>query len=217
MDKARSSLLRRALLPVTGTAVAVGAFLGLPSVKALAQEMRILPRAIQPPTARLNIVQPPRVNPSARKLMSIADAALSDSSLAQRIFNDPEGVAAEYNLSDHEQLVLRHMNREQFEIARDDSVRVSQTRLAQAGGSPLPAAATDTQMIASGMVVGRALLAAVGRSYLEAANSHGCCPWGHAIELGVNPSRVFYDEVFRAPAANIRQPALEVLRPGERN
>jgi hypothetical protein len=75
------------------------------------------------------------------------------------------------------------------------------------------------------MVVGRAILAAVGRSYLDAANAHACCPWGKAIELGVNPSRVFYDEVFKAPAGlnrmrprldNVPQPNLEAPRLEER-
>jgi hypothetical protein len=169
---------------------------------------------VAPNVARLNILGPRFINPTTRKLLAIADQAFSNQALAERIFNEPEAVGAEYGLSDHEKLVLRHMTREQFEIARADAARITAERLAAAGSSPLPASATDARSIANGMVVGRAILAAVGRSYLEAANAHACCPWGKAIELGVSPSRVFYNEVFQAPArANIPQPSLGNLPP----
>lgn len=220
MKKESNSPLRKALLPFAATAVAVGAFLGLPALKALAasQNLKIMPLpSVAPPLALLNIIPPQSINPTTKRLLSIADRALSNGALAERIFSEPDAVAAEYGLSDQEKLVLRHMTREQFEIARADASRISAERLAAAGSRRLPASATDVRLIAEGMVVGRAILAAVGRSYLEAANAHACCPWGKAIQLGVNPSRAFYDEVFAAPAGvNLRQPGLEVLRPAER-
>lgn len=216
MDKKSGSAFRKAMLPLAATAVAVGAFLGLPKMKALAaaQEARALPRMAQPPAALLNAIQPSYVNPSARKLVAIADKAIADPALASRIFQEPDRVAAEHNLSDHEKLVLRNMTPELFEVSRADAARVSAARLSAAGARRLPASVTDPNMISGRMVVGRAILAAVGRSYLDAANAHACCPWGKAIELGVNPSRVFYDEVFKAPAGlNRMQPNLQRIEP----
>lgn len=199
------SVLRKALLPLSTGAVALGAFLGLPAMKALAQELKIVPRAVLPPVARLNVAPAPQVNPSAARLVAIADQAIADPALAERLFSDPDAVAAERNLSDHEKSVLRHMTREQFATAGGDAARVSAARLAQAGGATLPATATDARLVAGRMVVGRAILAAMGRSYLEAANAHACCPWGKAIELGLNGKRVLYDRIFEAPAElNVR-------------
>ena len=218
MSKGNDSAFRKAMLPLTATAVAVGAFLGIPKMKALAsaQEARALPRMAQPPAALLNIVQPSYVNPSARKLVAIADQAVADEAMARRIFQEPDAVAAQHNLSAHEKLVLRNMTPELFAVSRDDAARVSAARVSAAGARRLPASVTDAKLITGRMVVGRAILAAVGRSYLDAANAHACCPWGHAIELGVNPSRVFYDEVFKAPAGlnrNRMQPNLQRIEP----
>lgn len=220
MKKITESAFRKAVLPLAGAAVAVGAFFGLPAMKAWAasQEAKIAPlQTIRPPiarvpVARMNIVQPGRVHQSARALVAIAGQALSDDALAERIFAEPDAVAAQHNLSDHEKLVLRHMTREQFDLARTDAARVSADRLAAAGPGRLPPHATDALQIAGGMVVGRSILAAVGRSYLDAANAHACCPWGHAIQLGVNPSRVFYNEVFEAPRADLPQLDINIPR-----
>jgi hypothetical protein len=217
MKQGYGSLLRRAVLPLATGAVALGAFVGLPALKALAagQNIKLMPiQRTLPPLARMNIVQPQDISPTAKRLLSIADRALSDDVLAERIFTQPEAVAAEFDLNEQEKLVLRHMTREQFDVARADAARLTEERLAAAGPRRLPAIATNATYIAEGMVVGRAILAAVGRSYLDAANAHGCCPWGHAIELGVNPSRVFYDKVFTEPAAlDLRQPGAELLGP----
>lgn len=216
MSRKDNSPLRRALLPLTATAVAVGAFLGLPFVKALeaAQEMKIAPiKNLPRPSAGVNIIQPAFVNPSAQKLVAIAHDALLDDALAERIFQDPDSVAAQHGLSDHERLVLRNMTREQFQIARADAAGLRDQRLALVGARRLPASAADAQVIAEQMIVGRAILAAVGRSYLDAANAHACCPWSKSIELGVNPSRVFYDEVFAAPGrVNVIKPLNQVPR-----
>jgi hypothetical protein len=227
MNKRSESVVRTALLSVAATAIGVGAFLGLPRMKALAaaQEMKAMPRMAQPPVSLLNIVQPSHVNPSARKLVAIADRAVTDQAFASRIFQEPDAVAAEHNLSEHEKLVLRNMTPELFATSQGDATRIGAARLSQAGSRRLPASVTDPKLITGRMVVGRAILAAVGRSYLDAANAHACCPWGKAIELGVNPSRVFYDEVFKAPAGlnrmrprldNVPQPNLEAPRLEER-
>lgn len=217
MQQGNETPFRKALLPVATMAVAVGAFLGLPAIKALAQEWKVAPRIVQPPAARLNAVRPITVNPSANRLVAIADEAMTDTALAERLFADPDAVAAQYNLSDHEKLVLSKMTREQFETARGDAARVSATRLAQAEANTLPASATDARLIAGRMVVGRAILDAMGRSYLEAANAHACCPWGHAIELGLNAKRVLYDRIFDAPAGiNVRPQVIDVPLSNER-
>ena len=65
----------------------------------------------------------------------------------------------------------------------------------------LPADAVNVRLIAERMVVGRAILAAVGRSYLKAANAHKCCPWEGAIQLGISSDPAFYNVVFSTPAA----------------
>ncbi len=200
MKQENKSALRKALLPLTVTAVAAGAFLGVPVMKALAQDLKTSPGVVKQPPAQMIVKQPPAqmiiiqpkfVHSTATRLVKIADEALADSALAERIFREPDAVAAQYKLSDNERLVLRHMTREQFNTARGDAGRLTADRLSQAASMrlPLPAGSTDARLITQHMVVGRAILAAVGRSYLEAKNKDGCCPWKPAIELGVNSSR----------------------------
>ena len=82
--------------------------------------------------------------------------------------------------------------------------------MARGGNMRMPAGATDAHQIAERMVVGRAILAAVGRSYLEAANAHACCPWSKSIELGVNSDPAVYNVVFQQPAANSMQMPVQV-------
>ena len=153
------------------------------------------------PAARLEVIQPRYVNPTAVTLLRIAEQALSDSALAERISRDPDGVAAQYHLSNGERLVLRHMTREQFQTARSDAARLVATRLTSERSVRLPAGATDSRLITERMVVGRAILAAVGRSYLEAADANACCPWSKSIELGINSDPAVYNAVFARPAA----------------
>lgn len=64
----------------------------------------------------------------------------------------------------------------------------------------MPPGATDRELITERMIVGRAILAAVGRSYLNAADAHDCCPWSKAIELGVNSDPAYFNAVFERPA-----------------
>jgi hypothetical protein len=157
--------------------------------------------ALVQPAMRMAVIQPRFVNPTAAGLLRIADQALSDNALAERIFGNPDAVAREFRLSSNELLVLRHMTREQFEVARTDAARLVAERSANARMMRLPPGATDAHLIAERMVVGRAILAAVGRSYLNAADAHGCCPWSKAIELGINSDPAYYNPVFeRSPA-----------------
>ncbi len=204
MKKGNESSLRKALLLLTTTAAALGVTLGLPMKKALAASHDWAPSAmLRQPAGRLEIIQPRFVNPTAVTLLRIADMALSDGALAERIFRDPDAVAAQYRLSNNERLVLRHMTREQFDVARADAARIVADRLSRAASMRLPPGATDARLITERMVVGRAILAAVGRSYLDAADAHGCCPWSKALELGVSSGPVTYNAVFtrRAGAA----------------
>ncbi|MBI3676645.1 MAG: hypothetical protein HY243_08510 [Proteobacteria bacterium] len=145
---------------------------------------------------RPSVVQPVRVNPTAVHLIKIANEALTDSALAERIFRDPDAVAAKYALSNNETMVIRQMTREQFQTAREDAAQVATARLAETGannGKPTPA---EIDAIAGRMVVGRSILAAVGRSYLDAADAHACCPWNKAIQIGVNSDPAMYASVF---------------------
>lgn len=216
MAKEHEPPLRRAVLALAAIAVAAGAFLGVPALKALAaaRDWKTLPpRDVEPPPAPLNIIQPKYVNPSAARLLGIAHDALSDGALAERIFHEPDAVASQLRLSDNEKLVLRHMTREQFDTARADADQVRADRLSKAGSSRLPASAIDARLITERMIVGRAILAAVGRSYLEAANAHACCPWSKAIELGINAKPELYNQAFEAPSgARVLQPDTEVPR-----
>ncbi len=201
----KDSHLRKMLLASAATLAAFAVAVGLPVKKALAAPLRMKVKpattAVQP-QAHLEIIQPKYVNPSAERLVGIADKALNDKALAERIFREPDKVAAEYHLSKNETLVLHHMDRNQFETARNDAARVVAQRLAERN-MRMPPGATDAHLIAERMVVGRAILAAVGRSYREAADSDGCCPWSKTIELGVNSDPAYYNVVFKRPAATM--------------
>lgn len=200
---------RKILLMSAATVAAFAVAVGLPIKKALAAPLRMKVKpapTMDQPEAQLTIIQPKFVNPSAEKLVGIADKALSDNALAERIFSNPDAVAAENHLSKNEILVLRHMDREQFQTARDDAARLVADRMARGGNMRMPPGATDAHLIAERMVVGRAILAAVGRSYLEAANAHACCPWSKSIELGVNSDPAVYNVVFEKPAEGVQVP-----------
>lgn len=218
MKKERESSLRKSMLLMATTVAALGVTLGLPIKKALAATLGLgtapAPTVGQPPS-QLTIVQPKFVNPSTLRLLGIAEQALSNNALAERIFREPDAVAAEFHLSSNERLVLRHMDREQFQTARMDATRVVANRLSRAGSMHLPPGATDAHLITERMIVGRAILSAVGRSYLSAADASGCCPWSKAIELGVNSDPAYYNVVFQRPAGvNVAAPAFEAPRPG---
>jgi hypothetical protein len=194
------SALRKAVLLVGSAAAALGAALGLPVKKLLAAPPSELNRgpALNRPAAPLDVIQPRFVSPSAATLIRIANQALSDNALAERIFRDPQGVAAQFHLSPGELLVLRHMDSSQFQVARGDAARLVSTRMAS--GRPMPAGATDVRLITERMIVGRAILAAVGRSYRDAASANACCPWSKAIEIGLGADPARYNEAFARPA-----------------
>jgi hypothetical protein len=217
------SSLRNIVIALTTTAAAFAVTLGMPSTKSFAAspgmdgapshpdnghpgngggsstgvgvnvDLTSLFSGHQKP--RQAVVQPVHVNPTAVHLINIANAALTDSSLAERIFHEPGAVASENNLSENEAKVLRQMTREQFATAREDAAHVAATRLADAGGRGQPTQ-DEINAIAGRMVVGRSILAAVGRSYLDAADAHACCPWNKAIQIGVNSDPAMYASVF---------------------
>jgi len=188
------SSLRRSLLLFAATAAALGAVVGLPVKKATAQPQKPGAQVNKPP-AQLEVIQPKSVSPTTQNLLKIADQALSDNALAGRISRDPDGVAKQFNLSNSELLVLRHMNSTQFEVARRDAARLVTTRVSS--GRPMPPGATNGHQITERMIVGRAILAAVGRSYQEAASANACCPWSKAIEVGVGGDPAAYNEGFQ--------------------
>jgi len=145
-----------------------------------------------------------RPHRSVEKLVGLAQQALTDRTLAERIYREPDAVAAQYNLSDNEKRVLRHMNREQFQVARTDATKqldMRKKKYTPAAFSKVTMVESES-VIAARMVVGRSILAAVGKSYLSAADAHNCCPWGKSIELGLSSSPGFYNAVFERPAMN---------------
>lgn len=164
-----------------------------------------VPASVMP--ALLDRPQLLRPHSSVGKLVRIAQQALTDSNLAERIFNEPDVVAVQYQLSNQEKLVLRHMNRSQFMTANSDSSRIVAGRKMKYTPAALARVeAIETRpVVEARMIVGRAILAAVGRSYLSAADAHNCCPWGKSIELGISSDPGFYNAVFtRAPTNAIR-------------
>jgi hypothetical protein len=219
------SSLRNIIIALSTTAAALAVTLGMPSTKAFAASPGMDAAPSHPDNGhrdksggsstgvgvgvgvdlsslfsgrqkpRQVVVQPVHVSPTAEHLVKIANAALTDSSLAERIFHDPDAVASENKLSENEAMVLKQMTREQFATAREDAAHVAATRLADAGGKGQPTQ-DEIDAIAGRMVVGRSILAAVGRSYLDAADAHACCPWNKAIQIGVNSDPAMYASVF---------------------
>jgi len=216
MKKGVPSSLHRASLLLATTAATLGVTLGLPIKKAWAASfgLRTLPATAGQQGKVLKIIRPRYVNATARRLLNIAAQALSNNALAERIFRDPDAVAKQFHLSKNEASVLRHMDRRQFQTARADAARLVQSRLAEAGRTPLPAGATNTLQITEGMIVGRAILAAVGRSYLESKAAAQCCPWSSSLELGVNSDPAFYNAVFQRPAPFVSVPIVQARRAG---
>ena len=219
------SSLRNIIIALTTTAAALAVTLGMPSSKSFAASAGMDGAPSRPDNGhpdksrgsstgvgvgvnadlsslfsgrqklRQEVVQPVHVNPTAVHLIRIATAGLTDSSLAERISRDPDAVASENNLSENEIKVLKQMTREQFATAREDAAHVAAQRLADAGEKGQPTQ-EEINAIAGRMVVGRSILAAVGRSYLDAADAHACCPWNKAIQIGVNSDPAMYASVF---------------------
>ena len=214
--KGDESAFRRAFLLLATTVATLGMTLGPPIKRAWAASFgpRASTATVRPQRTELKIVEPRSVSPTAVRLLHIAAQALSDHALAERIFRNPDAVAKQDHLSKNETLVLRHMDRKQFETARSDAARLVKDRLAEAGTTRLPAEAIDAQHIAQGMIVGRAILAAVGRSYLEAGDNCGCCHWTSSLELGINSDPAYYNVVFQKPAHFITVPVVEAPRAG---
>lgn len=199
MQTQNQSLFRKAILLLTTAAAALAVAVGLPVKRAAAEsrDMRMGPGPMMNhPAAAMEIIQPRFVNPTAVNLLRLTHLALSDNRLAEEIFRDPEAVAQRFHLSRAEAAVLRHMDREQFEVARTDASHLVAARMGYARTMRMPPGATDVRLITERMIVGRAILAAVGRSYLDAADAHGCCPWSKSIELGISGDPAYYNPVF---------------------
>jgi hypothetical protein len=129
---------------------------------------------------------------SVEKLKQLVDRALSDEGYAERLFEDPEKIAREHELSDDETLVVKQMNREQFQVARRDaeeeakrllSKEISDRDLAAVvGGSGTMALQMSTT---ANMIVGRSVLGATGTSYHKLTTSAcDCCAWKGGITMG---------------------------------
>ncbi len=219
-----SSSLRKIVITATTTAAALAVAVGLPMKKSIAAEPG--PNGAPPSaeqrqpgashgsstgvgvgigvdlgslfghsSPRHEVVQPVHVSPTAVHLIKLANQAVDDPSFAERIFREPDKVAGENHLSENETKVLRQMTREQFARAREDAAHVAAARLAEANekGQPTP---EEINAIAGRMVVGRSILAAVGRSYLDAADAHDCGPGNKAIQICVNSDPAMYASVF---------------------
>lgn len=211
MKKGDQSPFRRAAMLLATMAATLGVTLGLPLKKAWAASFgaRTSPAPLGQRRTILKIIRPRYVNATAKRLLNIAAQALSNNALAERIFRDPEAVAKQYHLSPNETRVLRHMDRRQFQTARSDAAHLVASRRAEAGRTPLPAGTTNTRLITEGMIVGRAILAAAGRSYLENKALKQCCPWSGSLELGINSDPAFYNSVFQRPAPFVSVPVVQ--------
>lgn len=126
---------------------------------------------------------------SVEKLTKVVDRALKDDAYADRLFKEPDAVAAEYRLSDAEKLVVKQMNREQFVTAREDAAkRASAGQLTDqdlegvAGGRGFSSPALGT---AANMILGRSITRASGGplSHLAGAGCD-CCGWKGSINMG---------------------------------
>lgn len=124
---------------------------------------------------------------SVEKLKTVVDRALDDEAYADRLFTEPEAIAKEAGLSESEALVVKQMNREQFDVARKDAEKtaasgeLSDHELENvAGGATIGSFSTT-----SSMIIGRSLISATGGSYQNlAAAGCGCCGWAGSIGSG---------------------------------
>lgn len=196
MAHINTSRFSKGLLLLTSAIAAVGVSLGVPIRNAQAESLdsRVMPRHL---TAKTVIRGPKSVHPSTVTLLKIAELALSDKAVAEQLFSDPDAVAKQYNLSKLEIVVLHYMTREQLDTARQDAAALVASRQKLPKSEKIPASALDTKLITEGMFVGRSILAAAGRSYLDSAQAHACCPWGPTIELGISADPSFYDSAFK--------------------
>lgn len=126
---------------------------------------------------------------SVEKLRKVVDRALQDGAYAERLFKEPDAVAAEHNLSDAEKLVVKQMNRAQFETARKDAAKragggeLTDMELAGvAGGRGFSSPALGT---AANMILGRSITGASGGSPSHLAGAGcDCCGWKGSINMG---------------------------------
>ncbi len=126
---------------------------------------------------------------SVERLSRVVDRALSDDAYAERLFEEPDAIAAEHQLSGAEKLVLKQMSRQQFETARQDAARrgatgeLTEDALAGvAGGAGFSGGTLGT---ATRMILGRSVTAATGGSFSHLAGAGcECCAWKGKINMG---------------------------------
>ncbi len=130
---------------------------------------------------------------SVEKLKQLVNKALSDDGYAERLFADPVAVARESGLSDDETLVVKQMNREQFQIARRDAEAEGKRLLSKdlsdqdlgavvGGSGQLMALNANT---AAHMIIGRSVLGATGTAYNKLTTAAcDCCAWKGGITMG---------------------------------
>ena len=122
---------------------------------------------------------------SVEKLRTIVTKALQDNAYAEKLFQEPEAVAREQGLTADETLVVKQMNREQFDQARKDAAAYSEELSDQdlegvAGGTLTTTSATLGT--ATNMVIGRCIISATGDSYVDLSVAGcGCCAWKGGI------------------------------------
>ena len=122
---------------------------------------------------------------SVQKLSQIVDRALRDDAFAERLFNKPEAIAAEYQLSSAEKLVLKHMGRQQFETARHDAAKTTASgELTDSALAGVAGGAGGALGTASSMILGRSVIAATGGSSPTAGAACDCCAWKGKINMG---------------------------------
>jgi hypothetical protein len=125
---------------------------------------------------------------SVERLTKLVDKALEDEEYANRLFNDPDAIARENNLSDAEIAVVKQMGREQFDTARADAKAKEADQELSDDDLEAVAGGRGSFSIggrASSMIVGRSILGASGKSYKNLTNAGcGCCPWAGNANLG---------------------------------
>lgn len=126
---------------------------------------------------------------SVEKLSKVVDRALKDDAYAERLFEEPDAVAAEYRLSDAEKLVVKQMSREQFVTARKDAAKragrgglTDQDLEGVAGGRRFSSPMLGT---AANMILGRSITRASGGPLSHLAGAAcDCCGWKGSINMG---------------------------------
>ena len=119
---------------------------------------------------------------SVEKLQKLVAQVLEDEEYAEKFFSDPEQIAREQGLSDDETLVVKQMNRDQFEQAMADAAAFSGELSDNELESVVGGAAYSSVGVSTNMIVGRSIMSATGSSYQKLASAAcDCCGWKGGI------------------------------------